>query len=543
MEGNPKSRSQNPAAARPEPGLIQPLRDDLAPVVGAAVSTALFALAAFKPSLWPVAILAPLPILAVAPELPDRHAGAFAFSAYLFGNLWLWPSEVVAAPLWLVAGAHCAGAALFASFIVLAAEATRRWTGWFAALAYPTVSTAIWFAVGERSPHGTWSSPAYSVATLTPLMQLTSFTGLAGVVFMMGWVPAGLAVAFYRRRWSMGFDWVATVPLASFALVLAAGMLRMATGDSAPQVKVGVGATDRGIELFDTNQPPEAAQAIQLFAPIVHQLAVRGAKVVVLPEKIVGATPRDEDEIAAGFAQMARMDRVWLVVGINQINRAPRMNEALVFSADGSIVARYHKRYPVPGLEDGYRPGSDLAVFDAPWGRTGVAICKDLDFPKLGRDLAMHGARMVLVPGWDWPGTEAIHARMAAARGVESGFSVARAARQGVVSLTDSRGRTIAESSTIATDPALAVAGLSPGAGATFYARHGEWFGWLSIFAALMILARFTVGALFDRWRRRREVDWKYVETRLKRPADAASASGRPPAGDEEENQVLDYPR
>jgi apolipoprotein N-acyltransferase len=78
---------------------------------------------------------------------------------------------------------------------------------------------------------------------------------------------------------------------------------------------------------------------------------------------------------------------------------------------------------------------------------------------------------------------------MAVARGVESGFTIVRAAKQGLLTISDSRGRILAErpsnarafSALVATAPVLHVN--------TLYTRWGDWFAWLNVFGLLAILA------------------------------------------------------
>ncbi len=538
MAGTLNQANGNSSEAR-EPAHLRPLADNLAALTSAAVSLALFTIATARPGIWPAAIFAPLPVLAVAPELTDRRAGAIAFFAYLIGAVLAWPAEVGSAPLLVVAAAHAASAAWFAAVVILAAEATRRWAGWMATLVYPTLITLVWFALGEVSPYGTWGSPAYGVATYTPLMQLAAFAGLSSVTFVSAFIPAALAVAYYRRRWGLGWEHLAITPFALFVVLSAAGGLRLLFGGHAAPVKIGVGATDQGIEFSQATQVKDAAGAIALFQPIVHDLAASGAQVVVLPEKIIGVTPADQDQVSAGFAAVARAEHVWLVVGWNLIERTPMVNLAAAYSPDGALVASYAKRRPIGGLEDGYQAGSRTAVFDAPWGRTALMIGRDLDFPELGREVAAEGAVLVLAPAWDPPGASAIRARMTSALAVESGFSIARAARHGESAIYDSCGRTFAYTSTLSSDPAIAVAELSPGSGATFYARHGEWFGWVTMLAALVIVARLAVGALIDRRRRGTKVEWRQVEVRLGGTPQARTSA---PAA-EEGNEVLHYRR
>ena len=43
-------------------------------------------------------------------------------------------------------------------------------------------------------------------------------------------------------------------------------------------------------------------------------------------------------------------------------------------------------------------PGSDVTVFDTPWGRMGLCICFDFRFPELAHLMALSGARVLLVP-------------------------------------------------------------------------------------------------------------------------------------------------
>ena len=60
----------------------------ISPILTAAVSAALFALAAAPhPLSFLCALIAPLPLLAIAPEVPARTASQLAFVAYFAGNL------------------------------------------------------------------------------------------------------------------------------------------------------------------------------------------------------------------------------------------------------------------------------------------------------------------------------------------------------------------------------------------------------------------------------------------------------------------------
>jgi len=497
--------SVQPSAARNTSGRPFDPTSGLAMGALAATATALFyGLAASEPGLWPFALLAPLPILAVAPEIRTETAAQLAFIAYLVGNLVAWGGESFAVPLATMFASHVAGAIVFATFVACAAEATRRWSGVLAALVFPTFETAFYFTLAGESPHGTWGSPAYSQVDFVPLLQTASWFGMCGVMFIMSLLPSGLAVAWYRRRWNMGWTGPAILAVGVFASAVLLGWIRMILTPTTPATRVAMVAGDTLIPQSESTDPSDAADIVALYAKLVRQVASGGTKVVVLPEKIVGVAPSYEWDVVQGFGRIASMSQVWLVVGLNQIGRTPKRNVAVVFGPDGKIVASYAKHHLIPSLESDYEAGSKPAVFDAPWGRTAVLISQDLDFPDTARELAAHDVRVVMAPASDWPGSELIHQRMAVVRGVESGFSLARAARGGVVSANDSRGRQIAAREPVRGEDTVATADLSLGTGATLYSRTDDWFGFLCQMFTILLMLRLGVtlwSAARTRWR------------------------------------------
>jgi apolipoprotein N-acyltransferase len=166
---------------------------------------------------------------------------------------------------------------------------------------------------------------------------------------------------------------------------------------------------------------------------------------------------------------------------------------AMAYSVTGTL--RYDKQHLVPGLEDHFTAGDAVTV--DPATTFGLAVCKDLDYPALGRDYARAGARLLLVPAPDFDRDGWLHSRIAITRGVESGLSIARSADRGRLTATDGVGRAVADSVT-GPGVTVATARLSLGSGATPYDRFGDWFAWLALIVAVV-----AVGAPL---RRRRSV-------------------------------------
>src|SRR5260370_28185839 len=200
----PADAKANPArTAAPLSGARRPATSGNTVTIAALAAVAragMFELSAAEPRFWFCGLLAPLPLLATAVELPTVRAAQFAFLAYFIGNLAAWGGESFAVPLVQLFASHIAGAIVFATFVAAAVEATPRWAGIPAALVLPTLETAFYFSLAQQSPHGTWGSPAYSQVDFLPMLQTVSWLGLARGTFIMALLTAGLPPRLYRPR-------------------------------------------------------------------------------------------------------------------------------------------------------------------------------------------------------------------------------------------------------------------------------------------------------------------------------------------------------
>jgi apolipoprotein N-acyltransferase len=95
---------------------------------------------------------------------------------------------------------------------------------------------------------------------------------------------------------------------------------------------------------------------------------------------------------------------------------------------------------------------------------------------------------LLLVPAWDFTLDGWLHGRMAIMRGVESGFTIARAAKQGLLTLSDDRGRILGQQDAATARFASLVATAPVRHADTLYARWGDWFAWLNAAGLIVIL-------------------------------------------------------
>jgi apolipoprotein N-acyltransferase len=440
---------------------------------------------------WPLAWLAPLPILWLALRVSPRQAAIAAYLSSALGQLGHLPILLEVLPPASIATAMLLPPLAFAAIVVAARAVALRLDLRLYAVAFPILWTA-WEHLA-LAPFGAGWERGFSQADLLPLTQIASLSGVVGVTFLVSAAPA-LAVtllALHRR----GRPWfrIALAGVSAMAAVFAFGLARLGNEATGVPLRVGIAVGTRDGSVFRTERADEAMEAVDAYARRVELLAARGAQVAVLPEKLVGVTPAYADEVEGRLSRAAADGNVWLVAGLNRIGGERPRNVAVVFAPDGTEVLEYDKVHLVPGWEDAYAPGRSLGALPSAPGPWGVAVCRDLIVDDLGPRLARAGVRLVFDPAWDFGVDGPLQSRVARLRAVENGFALVRAARDGVPTATDAAGRALLARST-SDGEVLEVVGVAPGPGATFYARHPGWFGIANVACAAILMAALVRG-------------------------------------------------
>lgn len=207
---------------------------------------------------------------------------------------------------------------------------------------------------------------------------------------------------------------------------------------------------------------------------------------MVLPEAILHLDVAYLPEATAALTTLAIARQTTIIVGVVVDDDRVSTNRALVALPDGTS-ATYLKQHLVPGLESDLTPGNRNLVTASPVIGTGIAICKDMHFPTLGRHYATDGARLMLVPANDFEVDDRLMMTVAAVRGIEGGYAVARAARSGMSAMSDPYGRILAERRSGKSAGTLITRAPAALAAPPFYARFGDLFGWVCVFSWLAL--------------------------------------------------------
>lgn len=146
------------------------------------------------------------------------------------------------------------------------------------------------------------------------------------------------------------------------------------------------------------------------------------AKLIVLPENFAIMGMKEQDKVAirekpgdgpiqSFLSEQAAKYKVWLVGGtIPMETTDPKKVRAacLLYNDQGQQVARYDKAHlfdvQIYQSNEKYNEsetieaGDQVVVVDTPFGKLGLAVCYDLRFPEMFRNMVNHGAELIAIP-------------------------------------------------------------------------------------------------------------------------------------------------
>jgi apolipoprotein N-acyltransferase len=438
---------------------------------------------------WPLMWFAPLPLLVFALRSKWWVAASTTVAAMMLGSLNLWSYLVVKLGLPVSAWVEISLAASigFALGVMLFRALVLRGAVWSGLLALPALWVTCEYVRNLTTPHGTAGSLAYSQLRFLAFLQLASVTGPWGMSFVLLLFPAAIAIAFHLRQSSprRGLQ-VAGVGIGLVALVLVFGLVRLAAPAQKQMVKVGLITSDEKANLTVAEPGADTERLFRDYAREASELASAGAQAIVMPEKVGVTLQGKAAETDAILQSIASQTGATVVAGVVHVDAPVKYNEARIYTP-GSDVQRYDKEHMLPPFESNLTVGTTRVLLARPQQKWGVAICKDMDFSSPSHLYGKAGAGLMLVPGWDFIVDAGWHGHIAVMRGVEDGFSVARAAKNGFLTVSDDRGRIIGEVSSSSAPFATLLVSVPAAHDWTVYQWLGDWFAWFAIVLLVVV--------------------------------------------------------
>ena len=390
-----------------------------------------------------------------------------------------------------------------------------RLPGLASTLVFPLAWVTIELLRTRALPSATWGSPAYTQYGNLPLMQIVSVTGLSGIVFLLGWF-ASVVSYVWDHGWAPEAGRAVVLPYALvFGAVIACGALRMARARTDVQ-SIRVATISYPKELFvrgevtrflsDEMDPAELPamreKVARLHAQYLEETrreARAGAALVVWPEENLITLEEDEAAFLDAAKSLARDERIYLLMGMGTVRHGaphPLQNKAVLVTPSGQIEFAYHKSRLTPGWEasKGEAGTERLPVTDTPYGRLATAICFEMDFPQLIREVGVARADVLVAPSNDWLEIKQLHPAMAVFRAIENGVSLVRATSSGISVAVDPVGRVRSLSDDAAPNARIMVAHVPMRGMQTVYAKVGDLFGWLCVAGLLAAIGVAYLG-------------------------------------------------
>lgn len=175
-----------------------------------------------------------------------------------------------------------------------------------------------------------------------------------------------------------------------------------------------------GIQMTSTQNVDEN---LAMAAEYIELAVEEGAGLIVLPEMfaMMGMDQSDkirikenvgEGKIQAFLKAQSMRHKVWIVGGTIPIAIPDDPQRAratcLVYNDQGEVAARYDKIHlfdvHLRPSQENYsesntiEPGDKVVVIPTPFGRLGLAVCYDIRFPELFRQMQAQGVDIIAVP-------------------------------------------------------------------------------------------------------------------------------------------------
>lgn len=329
----------------------------------------------------------------------------------------------------------------------------NKWDSFFYTLIFP-VGIVFTDFIGKLAIISPGMNICYRFFYVTPLIQVASLIGAAGLSFILGWFLSSVVTMIIRK---FKKKYVIATVLSTLVMVSAFlfGVIRIGNADTPDRFVHAAWATgpereQDGLEWFA--KPYE--ENVKSFLVTSEEAAKQNAELLIYSEE---SFPVDEDQveeflkIASDRAKESNM-AILLSVEIDTEDGENCENCNYFIKRNGEIAGKYIKHMVIPIVEAGFIRGDGTfgkqkETFACGETDMAISICYDGNFETYVRKM-QDDADMYLYPSWDWESIENNHTMIAGFRAVENGITLLKPTYIGRSVMYDAYGRILFETHT-----------------------------------------------------------------------------------------------
>ena len=396
-------------------------------------------------------------------------------------------------------------------------------------LIFPVSAVAIYYIDSVFGPFkGVIIFYAYSQYGNLPLMQLLSLAGIWTLIFLLSWFSSVVS-----WLWDHNFQFEKTKKGIVIFLSITISLLIYGGIKVSPYNFDYEGNTVRIAAAVFQNDPEKQNPGIdkmlneRLFTPLEETLekircatteaASSQSEIIVFQEFSLVIPEEEEKDAILAFKEIAKENDIYLCVayvsmpellegeheefmGYMELSDEEEegRNVALFISNRGEILAEYQKHNLVFGEDTWVLEGPGvIPVVETPFGRIGIAICRDMEFPDYMRQAGKQNADIVLAPSYEAISSLSItYAQML--RSIEQGFSFVRPCANGLSIAVDFHGRILSSMNYFTSSHSIMYADVPIKGIRTIYTFIGDLFAWICIFVfcGFILIAILRAGKL-----------------------------------------------
>lgn len=376
-----------------------------------------------------------------------------------------------------------------------------RIKGLISTLVFPVSATALYFLLSLEGPFvGTSVYFAFTQYGNLPLMQFASIAGLWGLVFLLSWFASVMNWA-----WEREFSWdkikkgfMIFFCIASLIFLFGGAKISPLMYNDVDTVRIAavtlLAETEEEkvsvVQIWKEKLYSPFDETISRIENLIKEAALGGAKIVVFQEYSMLIKPEDENRLQKESKRLAKENNVYFSITYGILPQEGKgENKHLFINNNGDIEASYLK-YKVASVETSYmkKGPAEIPVVNTPYGKIGITICRDMEFPPYIRQAGRKNVDIMLFPSFEFP-KSVTHSNTL--RAIENGFSLVRPVKNGVSFAADYHGRTLSSMNYFTTSNGIMYADVPTKGIRTVYAFTGDLFAWLCVlgFVGFIVVA------------------------------------------------------